>query len=317
MSRPLAYAQLVRLPNLPTALADVCLGALAAGALPSRWLPFILLLAASGCLYSGGMVWNDYFDLEQDKKERPFRPLPSERVTRAEAARLGALLLVGGVLFAALASWAQRFFDEGSRRLSFVLALLLVAAILLYNRWLKRTWAGPVGMGACRFLNVLLGVSVAGKLTGLPLAAEPPHQGAGLALHLALVVGAYVGGVTWFARTEARASSQAALRGAAVLILGSLGLALALPLHVAPGKSSLLFPYLLVALGFALGVPLYRAVESPGPANVQGAVKRCLMGLIVLDALLATALAGSVGLVILVLLAPSLYWNRKRYLYAT
>src|SRR5262249_61032160 len=60
------YAQLIRLPNVFTALADICLGALAVGALPGRWLPFTFLLLASACLYSAGMVWNDYFDFEQD-----------------------------------------------------------------------------------------------------------------------------------------------------------------------------------------------------------------------------------------------------------
>jgi hypothetical protein len=41
------------------------------------------------------------------------------------------------------------------------------------------------------------------------------------------------------------------------------------------------------------------------------------MALILLDALLATATAGVIGLVILLLLAPSLYLNRKSWLYAT
>jgi hypothetical protein len=51
--------------------------------------------------------------------------------------------------------------------------------------------------------------------------------------------------------------------------------------------------------------------------QVQAAVRRSLMALILLDAVLATATAGLVGLSILVLLIPSLYLNRKRWLYAT
>src|SRR5262249_45275849 len=269
------------------------------------WLPFVLLLAASGCLYCAGMVWNDYFDLEQDKRERPFRPLPSGKIPLHAAARLGTLLLIGGVAFAALASLSQGLFDDGSRRLSAVLALFIAAAVLLYDRWLKRTWAGPLGMGACRFLNVLLGVSASGGLAW-PRGAQ-----------LALVVSVYVAGVTWFARGEARASNVNALRGAAALILGSLLLALPLPVGLPPGTASPLFPYLLVVFGFTLGVPLYQATESPTPARVQAAVKRCLMGLIVLDAILALAVAGTVGLAILALLVPSVYLNRKRWLYAT
>src|SRR5262249_38298860 len=156
----------------------------------------------------------DYFDVEQDRRERPFRPLPSGRVSPREAALLGSALLVAGVVFALLAGGSQALVADGERSSPPArLALLLVAAILLYDGWLKRTWAGPVGMGACRFLNVLLGVSVCGTL------AWP--RGA----HLALVVGVYIAGVTWFARTEARASSQNALRGAAAVMLVSFLLA--------------------------------------------------------------------------------------------
>ena len=81
--------------------------------------------------------------------------------------------------------------DGGNPRLPLVLSLCLVAAILLYDGPLKRTWAGPAMMGLCRFLNVLLGVSVSGAT---------PWPG----WHLAFVVGLYVAGVTWFARTEAQ-----------------------------------------------------------------------------------------------------------------
>ena len=77
-------------------------------------------------------------------------------------------------------------------------AFLLVAAILLYDAWLKRTWLGPIAMGTCRFLNVLLGLTAADSYS-LPWAAR---------VYLASVVGLYIVGVTWFARTEARLSSQ-------------------------------------------------------------------------------------------------------------
>src|SRR5262249_49707692 len=197
------YAQLLRPPTLPSALADLCLGAVALAAQPpvgrlAEGFPFAvfaLLLFSSACLYSSGMVWNDYFDLAQDRRERPFRPLPSGRVKPNEAARLGTGLMVVGVACALMTG-----------RLSGSLALVLVLAILAYDGWLKRTWAGPLGMGLCRFLNVLLGVSLAGTL-------DVPW-----ALHLAAVVGLYIVGVTWFARTEARESNQSALQGAAAVM---------------------------------------------------------------------------------------------------
>jgi hypothetical protein len=307
MSRLHAYAQLVRLPALPTALADVCLGALAVGALPARWLPCVLLALASACLYTGGMVWNDFFDVDQDRRERPFRPIPSGKVSRRAAGLCGAALLTGGVLAALLAGGVLAAQVEGARPFApAVLAVCLVAAILLYDARLKRTWTGPLGMGACRFLNVLLGASVSGTAPG-------PQ-----ALHLAAVVGLYIVGVTWFARTEARVSSQASLAGAAAVMAAAL--ALALPVAVlrrADQTTAPAFPYLLVALGFAVGLPVARAVGRPVPSLVQAAVKRSLMGLILLDAVLATALAGWAGLSILVLLAPALYLARRRWLYAT
>jgi 4-hydroxybenzoate polyprenyltransferase len=302
MNRLRVYAQLVRLPNLPSALADICLAAFALARTvyhddPAASFPFgtfLLLLLSSASLYSSGMVWNDYFDQEQDRRERPFRPLPSGRVKPGEAIRLSAGLMAAGVVCALVAG-----------RVSLWLALLLVAAILAYDAWLKRTWAGPIGMGLCRFLNVLLGVSLAGTLA-IPWA-----------LHLATVVGLYIVGVTWFARTEARQSNQSALQGAAALMLASLVLALPLPVRSERVASSVLFPYLLVILGFLIGLPVSRAIVSPTPSHVQAAVKRCLLGLILLDAVLATALGGTAGLLILVLLVPALALNWQKWLYAT
>ncbi len=305
MSRLRSYARLVRLPALPTALADVCLGALAAEALPAHILPFLFLLLASGCLYCAGMAWNDYFDQEQDARERPFRPLPSKQVTPREAVRLGLGLLAAGVCFACLAGLTHPRDSGAVAYLSPLLAVLLAGAILLYDRFLKRTWLGPVGMGLCRFLNVLLAVSASGGLL-LPRG-----------LHLALIVGLYIVGVTWFARTEATRSNPLALGGAALVMLGSLLLALPLPEYVERGRSSPLFPYLLVALAFIVGIPVCKAIAKPMPEHVQAGVKRALFSLILLDAILASAFVGSVGLLILVLLTPTLYLNRKRWLYAT
>ena len=66
------------------------------------------------------------------------------------------------------------------------LAMARGGAILLYDAWLKRTWAGSIVMGGCRFLNVLLGLTAGGQRT------------AGWGVALALVIGVYVLGITWF-----------------------------------------------------------------------------------------------------------------------
>lgn len=303
MSAAKAYAQLLRLPNVFTALADIFLGAAACGAggHEAGWRPYVLLLPASACLYLGGMVLNDYFDVEQDRRERPYRPIPSGRVSRRAAGRLGCALLAVGLLLAALAGLAAPETTWGPVEVAAVLA----AAIVLYDAWLKRTAAGPVGMGLCRFLNVLLGLSACAT------AAWSAR------VYLGLVVGVYIVGVTWFARTEARASARSMLLAGAVIMLAGFCLALPVPV-IAPALrpepvTALLFPYFLVVSAFIVGIPVFRALERPKPELVQAAVKRAIFGLVLLDATLATAVAGIAGLAITLLVVPAIFLGRRIY----
>lgn len=291
----LRYAQLVRLPALPTAIADIAMAALAMSALPGRWAAVGLLMLASACLYCSGMVWNDYFDVEQDRKERPSRPLVTGAISLSEALRLGVGLMVLGVVLAFLAGLLL-----GKPVQVTLVAVLLTGSILLYDAWLKQTILGPISMGACRFLNVLLGATAGDVIWPL-------------GWHLALVVGLYIVGVTWFARSEAQVSQRKSLTAAAFVMLAALILALPIPVHREPGSASPLFPYLLVALAFIVGLPVVRAIENPNPGPVQTAVKRCLFSLILLDATLAAGTVGTIGLVLLILLLPSLYLGRRLY----
>lgn len=292
--RMLDFARLVRLPNAFTAMADICLGALVTGALPERLVPFLCLLVASTLLYSAGMVWNDYFDLDQDKRERPFRPLASGRVSLGLAAVLGSVLMVLGLAFAFLAA-----------RPAFYLGLALVAAIFLYDGVLKKTWAGPVLMGACRFFNVLLGLAVTGQAPGTWCVA------------LALVVGIYIAGVTWFARTEAHVSNRNLLMIGAGLMLAGLLFALTVPPLAEAGgleaHTAMAFPYLLAGFGYFVGSAVVPAIRQPIPQRVQAAVKRAVLGLVLLDAILATALVGLGGLVLVLLLVPARLLGRWVY----
>jgi 4-hydroxybenzoate polyprenyltransferase len=321
--RLLPYLQLVRLPNVFTAMADIVLGALATGVftvgdvageeLSVRVGRFLLLLFASCFLYCSGMVWNDYFDIKQDERERPFRPLPSGKVKRSTAFVLAAGLMIVGVALSLLADFNPE--ENRLRWFSTWIALALCAAILVYDGGLKRTWAGPVGMGACRFLNVLLGISV-----------FPTWPGR-YAIVLAAVVGVYIVGVTWFARTEARESKRTELALAAGIMAVALVLALLLP-PLYPGErqeepplpssslvvlGQLLFPFLLVAFAAYLGIAIAKAIRQPTPGHVQKAVKRCILGLVALDAILATVFVGPLALALLALLLPARYLGKWIY----
>src|SRR5437867_3441682 len=95
-----AYAQLLRIPNVFTAMADIFLGWLAVwhwNYQPPPVITLFLLLGATFCLYCGGMVLNDFFDMAEDRRERPFRPIPSGRVSWRTAGVLGIFLLLAGV----------------------------------------------------------------------------------------------------------------------------------------------------------------------------------------------------------------------------
>jgi 4-hydroxybenzoate polyprenyltransferase len=303
--RLLAFAQLLRIPNVFTAFADICMAGAATGAITERPGAFVLLLLASGCLYLGGMVWNDVCDRAEDAKVRGFRPIPSGRVSLRTAVILGAVLMLAGIGFAWLADLTlptrtnvMRF---GGNPLH--VAVVLAVLIFLYDSWLKRTPAGPIGMGLCRFMNVMLGLSIA----GVPFSSEP------FPLHLAAVIGIYIVGVTWFARTEEAASNRRQLILAACVMLSAVGLAVAIPVHLPVGSSPWFFPYLLVAFGFIVGIPVVRAINRPEPKHVQTAVKRSILGLVVLDAVLATAFVGPAGLLILLLLLPAAWLGKWVY----
>lgn len=73
------FLELVRIPNAFTAIADCLAGYFIVS---SNLNPPVLACLVSGCLYSGGIVFNDYFDYEIDKKERPERVLPSGRISK-------------------------------------------------------------------------------------------------------------------------------------------------------------------------------------------------------------------------------------------
>jgi hypothetical protein len=130
---------------------------------------------------------------------------------------------------------------------------------------------------------------------------------------LASVVGLYIVGVTWFASTEARDSDAAKLQTACGVMALALALAVFWPLEWPDGTGSPLFVYMIVAFGFIVGLPALRACEAPTPSLVQRAVKRAVLGLVALDAVLATAAAGLAGLVLLLLLPPAIALGRRVY----
>ncbi|MGD9856152.1 MAG: UbiA family prenyltransferase [Planctomycetaceae bacterium] len=256
MSAILPFLQLCRLPTVFTAIADVFLGYLLVhrslrSGTEQTVTDFLLLLGATSGLYLSGMVFNDVFDRRQDAAERPHRPIPSGRVSLRAAVLFGGSLMLVGLVCAAIVGWS-----------TFVVAGMLAICVLAYDGGLKRTPVGPVGMGSCRFLNLIMAAS-SDWLRFEQVWWRPQ-------LWVAAGMGVYIAGVTWFARTEARHSSRRQLAGAAMVV--NLGLT------VLFGWASQWPSQQTAAVFFALGVivltinrRLLLAILDPAPARVQAA----------------------------------------------
>ena len=146
------YLQLVRLPGIFTAFSNVLIGYFFSFSFNSEVIFLPYLLATSGMLFCSGMIFNDYFDYNLDKKERSFRPLPSGKISKQNALLIGFIFLI-------LANISAFFlgFD------SLIISLILSCMILFYNLKLKSiSFLGILNLSVIRMLNILLGFSIIG-----------------------------------------------------------------------------------------------------------------------------------------------------------
>ena len=294
------YAQLVRLPNLFTAIADPLMGALFV--LPVDQSPDMWLLASVGSaaclLYAGGVVLNDVFDARRDERERPERPIPSGNVPREAAKLLAMGLLAAGVLVGFMAALLIGHFGPA------VMVLLLAGCIVLYDGYAKLTPFGPPVMGLCRALNVLLGMSL----------MTTPWQ----VQHwlVAAAVGVYITGISYFSRGEAQTSRRPVLVFGLAIILGGIGLLALLPLTETALVALLVaqperWYFLMAMLGLLIGWRFFRAVLDPEPGPVQQAVGHGILSLVLLDAAVVYAVRGMPSAVmVLALVIPAMFLGR-------
>jgi 4-hydroxybenzoate polyprenyltransferase len=274
--------ELVRLPNVFTAPADVAMGLAAAGA--SCEPRFALLFGASALAYAGGMALNDARDAELDAVERPNRPIPSGRISRT-AAYLIAFVCLGGAL--ALASLVGIH--------SLIAAAALVSLIVLYDVSARRTALGPLVMGLCRFFDAMLGVSVGG--IGLH-AIGPP-----------VILFSWVFVLTGVSRFEVREAPAKVMKEAGVSF--AFLLALSVVMLIQRGGSDGL-PFLAL-LAWWMAAPLRNAMVEPTPPRIIRLIKASVLGIIFLDAAVAGGAWGvAPGVAVAALFAPA-YALGKRF----
>ncbi len=289
-----AYLQLCRPANLPTAAADIIAGmsisglfvGLSAFEFPLD-IPFsaLLLIMASVFLYAGGVILNDVFDIEIDKVERPERPIPSGVVPLGNASLFGFILLVIGIGLAFLANM-----------LSGYVSVLLAIAILSYDKYAKHhSFFGPLNMGVCRGLNLLMGITLFDGFENWPYILVP-------------IV--FIFAVTMISRGEVHGKNKGNILLAGLLyVLVLIGIG---GLHTVYAEAN---PrYLIFLLLFALMVfrPLVTAYQENMSNNIKKAVKAGVLSIILLDAAIAVAYSNIlVGLLILLLLPLSIFLAKQ------
>ncbi|MBI5360965.1 MAG: UbiA family prenyltransferase [Planctomycetes bacterium] len=180
----ISFLRLIRIANFPSAVSNVWAGYVLASAGKVDSVVFGIGALSSGLAYSGGMALNDYLDRENDATEHPERVVPSGKIPALAALETAIALLALAVLTAGI--WFNRQ--------SFYVMVLITAGVMAYDAVLKRYWpTAGIGMGLCRGLNCLFGMSLIGQIN-LSLLIYPA------------AMFAYIGALTLLARQESRSA---------------------------------------------------------------------------------------------------------------
>jgi len=287
----IAYLKLVRLPNVFTSVSNVIAGGVIGAASMEESLSWRtpVLAAASAALYMAGMAFNDFADRVEDAKFRPGRPIPSGKVSPAGAFMCALFLMVLGLALAALVSLSSLY-----------LAVSLAIMILLYDFGTTGIPVlGALTLGACRFFNVLLGLSAGMTITS-GVFNQPPLE---VPLAPALIMGLYAAGVTAFSAQEEEGRDRRAG------FIGWLFIDAAMLIAVLSTKDHFAIP-LLAMIWTVIFYHSYKVRTQGTPVAARNMIRTAVMGIPVLDAAMIIGFAGFAnfpwGLVCIALLIPSL-----------
>ncbi|MBJ6366657.1 UbiA-like protein EboC [Snuella sedimenti] len=288
-----AVLQIMRPANIITSIADIIAGIAIAGFLvPELWnqqiiTHIILLSLTTAGLYAGGIVFNDVFDIEQDKINRPERVIPSGRLTLKEAKLFGIVLFTTSIIVAFLVS-----------NTSGILAITITLSALLYDKYSKHNRVlGPLNMGLCRGVNLILGMSINMEL-------DPKYYLIGILPVL------FISAITLTAQKETKGKNKLAIAFAmlldAVIVIGFIVMHQYFNLSI---KNAFIF--LIVWYGINVIAKL-KAILNNNPKLIQKAVKLGVLSLIPLDASYTAGFSSiTMALTVLCLLPISLFLSKK------
>ena len=285
------YLLLIRLPNVFTTPSNILAGYFAAVTIAEADIAHLIaLMVSSGLLYVGGIVLNDYFDVEIDKRERPSRPLPSGNISKRHALAIAMIALLIANTIALVVG-----------PISLAVSLVLTFTIIAYDYRLKHGILGPFAMGGARFLNVILGAS--------PVLLYINNHSYAIVGAAAASLFLYIVVITILSKKEA-GNERPNSTIASLIVFGVISAIAALGL------------VLQLQLAFLLNLSIFAAVtivtfkqhlwkESP---SVQKAVRNMVISIIIIDSVFVTGTAGlPYGLATLLLIAPAVVLAKKLY----
>lgn len=289
------YLRLIRLPNVFTTPSNILVGYFAAAtttaaAAEADKVHLIALMVSSGLLYIAGIVLNDYFDIEIDKKERPSRPLPSGKISKGYALTIAIVALLIANTIALVVG-----------PLSLAISLALTLLIIAYDYQLKYTVIGPFAMGGTRFLNVIFGAS--------PVLLYIDNHSVAIVGSAASSLFLYVSSITILSKKEVGNERP----NSTLVILIVFGVILAIvPLGV---LLQLEWAFLLnLSIFAAVTIVTFRQYIAKEVPSVQKAVRNMVISIIILDSVFVTGTAGlPTGLATLLLIVPVVVLAKKLY----
>ncbi|MFL6525809.1 MAG: UbiA family prenyltransferase [Nitrososphaera sp.] len=286
------YLLLIRLPNVFTTPSNILAGYFAAIAVAQAdGLELIALMGSSSSLYVAGIVLNDYFDIEIDRKERPFRPLPSGNISKNHALAIGIVAILAANIIAAMIS-----------PISLAVTVAISLTIIAYDYRLKHNVSGPFAMSGARFLNVILGASAA-----LLYLNSHSYGILGVASTSLFV---FVISITILSRKEVSNETP----NSTIPILMVIGVILAV---AASGLFLQLKWAFLLNLSIFAGVMFVtfkQHLTNEQQHSVQKAVRNMVLSIIILDSVFVSGTAGLLyGLSTLLLILPAVVLAKKLY----
>ena len=189
-----ALLVLGRVSNLPTIWSNCLCGWLIGvgyeAGKPVGWDMLTLLCVGATLLYLGGMFLNDACDVDFDREHRKERPIPAGAISVGAVWKIAIGLLAVGVGLLSI---------QGG--MTALLALGLFNCIFLYNFIHKKYAWSPALIAMCRLLLVVLAACFAFGTTGDKVTFFA-HLHSGAAVWTALVLFAYVAGLSCLAKVE-------------------------------------------------------------------------------------------------------------------